>query len=141
MAGRGVSALESDGQRGDILRKMVTSFDRMLELLEEWSAFRTWVTVWSLDSKMDEDKMKRPIKLTRSHLQGDGKLVTVWPPINGRNAPKWKLMELWSALDSALERIDDSNQVFMTASSITVDGRLYIEAGSPKGAHSSSRAI
>ncbi|VDO62575.1 unnamed protein product [Heligmosomoides polygyrus] len=118
---------------GDVLTKMV-SFDRMLELLEEWSLLRTWVIVWPLDLKMDEDKTKRLLKLVRSHLQSGGKLVTVWPPINEKNAPKWKeLMDLWSALDSALERIDDGNQVFKTANSITVEGRLYIEAGSPEG--------
>ncbi|VDO99116.1 unnamed protein product, partial [Heligmosomoides polygyrus] len=90
MAGEGASALEKDGQRGDVLTKMVSSFDRMLELLEEWSSFRTWVIVWPLDSKMDEDKTKRLLKLARGHLQSGGKLVTVWPPINEKNAPKWK---------------------------------------------------
>ena len=29
--------------RGEILTKMVTSFDRMLFVLEEWSSFRAWV--------------------------------------------------------------------------------------------------
>ncbi|VDP06617.1 unnamed protein product [Heligmosomoides polygyrus] len=134
MADQGASALEKDGQRGDVLTKMVSSFDRMLELLEEWSSFRTWVIVWPLDSKMDVDKTKRLLKLARGHLQSGGKLVTVWPSINEKNAPKWKeLMDLWSALDSALERIDNGNQVFKATNLITVEGRLYIEASSPEG--------
>ncbi|KAL6723284.1 hypothetical protein ANCDUO_10411 [Ancylostoma duodenale] len=39
IAGGGALALERDGQRGDILVKMATTFNRMLEILEEWSAF------------------------------------------------------------------------------------------------------
>ncbi|VDP44095.1 unnamed protein product [Heligmosomoides polygyrus] len=134
MAGEGALPLEKDGQRGDVVTKMVTTFDRLMELLEEWSTFRTWVMVWPLDARMDEDKMKRLLKITREHLQNGGKVVTIWPPINERNSAKWReLAELWSTLDNALERIDDGNQVFRTASSVTVDGRLYIEAGSPEG--------
>lgn len=134
MAGEGALPLEKDGQGGDVVTKMVTTFDRLMELLEEWSTFRTWVMVWPLDARMDEDKMKRLLKITREHLQNGGKVVTIWPPINERNSAKWReLAELWSTLDNALERIDDGNQVFRTASSVTVDGRLYIEAGSPEG--------
>ncbi|VDP07044.1 unnamed protein product [Heligmosomoides polygyrus] len=89
MTGEGASLLEKDTKRGDVLTKIVPMFDRLMALLEKWSTFRTWVMVWPLDAKMDEDKMKRLLKMARKHLQNGGKVVTIWPKINEENPAKW----------------------------------------------------
>lgn len=133
LAGEGALALEKDGQKGDIVTKMATTFERLLEVLEEWSACRSWVIMWPIDPKMDEERSGKLLQLVKAHLIGGGKIITVWPPVNEKNVSKWRDVQgLWSALDGAILRLDDGNQVFVTASSLVVEGKLYIEAGSPE---------
>ncbi|EYB86338.1 hypothetical protein Y032_0281g1262 [Ancylostoma ceylanicum] len=134
MAGEGALALERDGQRGDILVKMATTFDRVLEVLEEWSTFRSWVIVWPIDSRMNEERSKKLLKLAKTHLESGGKIVTVWPPVNEKNETKWRAVaELWNTLDDALLKIDVGNNVFTTSSVKIIEGKIFIEAGSPEG--------
>nr|CDJ93652.1 unnamed protein product [Haemonchus contortus] len=134
IAGEGALALEKDGRRGEIVIKMAMTFDRVLEILEKWSTFRTWVIMWPIDPKMDEEKLEKLLKLVRSQANSAGKIVTIWPPVNERNMVKWRaVQELWSALDTTLQKIDDGNQFFATAGSKVMDGKLYTEAGAPEG--------
>ncbi|EYC32035.1 hypothetical protein Y032_0003g1364 [Ancylostoma ceylanicum] len=134
IAGEGALALERDGQRGDILVKMATTFDRVLEVLEEWSTFRSWVIVWPIDSRMNEERSKKLLKLAKTHLESGGKIVTVWPPVNEKNEMKWRAVaELWNTLDDALLKIDVGNNVFTTSSVKIIEGKIFIEAGSPEG--------
>ncbi|KHJ90970.1 hypothetical protein OESDEN_09174 [Oesophagostomum dentatum] len=133
IAGEGSIGLERDGMRGEILTRMVTSFERMLFVLEEWSSFRAWVITSPLDDKIDEEKSKKLLQLVKSQIDNGGKVITVWPAVNERNSSKWKgLFELWKTLDEALSRLDYGNRIFTTARSIFAHGKLYIEAGSKK---------
>ncbi|EYC04425.1 hypothetical protein Y032_0088g2197 [Ancylostoma ceylanicum] len=90
VASEGALALESDGQRGDILVKMATTFDRVLEVLEEWSTFRSWVIVWPIDPRMNEERSKKLLKLAKTHLESGGEIVTVWPLVNEKKEAKWR---------------------------------------------------
>lgn len=67
MAGEGALSVDKDGERGAVLTKMMTTFDRLMELLEEWSNFRTWVMVWPIYARTDDDKAKRLLKRTREY--------------------------------------------------------------------------
>ncbi|KAK6017150.1 hypothetical protein OSTOST_17362 [Ostertagia ostertagi] len=129
IAGEGALALEKDGQRGEVVIKVATTFDRVLDILEDWSAFRAWVVMWPIDSKMDEVRLKRLLKMVKAQVNSGGKIVSVWPPVNEKNMAMWlQIQELWSALDSTLMRINDDNQIFVTSSSKVIEGKLYIEA-------------
>ncbi|VDL67206.1 unnamed protein product, partial [Nippostrongylus brasiliensis] len=57
IAGEGAAALEKDGQKGDIVTKVATSFERLLEVMEEWPTFRSWVVTWPIDQGMDEERL------------------------------------------------------------------------------------
>ncbi|EYC36974.1 hypothetical protein Y032_0839g2621 [Ancylostoma ceylanicum] len=126
-------ALEKDGMRGEILTRMALTFDKVLEILEEWSAFRTWIITWPIDEKMDGAKSRKLLQLVKTQVSSGGKVVTAWPPINEKNASRWKgLIDLWRSLDETLSRIDDGHQIFITAGSSLLQGRVLIEAGSPE---------
>ncbi|KHJ87849.1 hypothetical protein OESDEN_12368, partial [Oesophagostomum dentatum] len=112
IAGEGSIGLERDGMRGEILTRMVTNFERMLFVLEEWSSFRAWEITSPLDDKIDEEKSKKLLQLVKSQIDNGGKVITVWPAVNERNSSKWKgLFELWKTLDEALSRLDYGNRV------------------------------
>ncbi|KIH61435.1 hypothetical protein ANCDUO_08296 [Ancylostoma duodenale] len=133
LAGEGALALEKDGMRGEILTRMALTFDKVLEILEEWSACRTWIITLPIDEKMDEAKSRKLLQFVKSQVSSGGKVVTAWPPVNEKNASRWNgLIDLWKSLDETLSRIDDRHQIFVTAGSTLVHGKLVIEAGSPE---------
>lgn len=99
--------------RGEILTKMVTTFDKLIVVLEEWSAFKTWIIMWPIDDRMDQQKFRRLLQLVKTLVDSEGKVVTAWPPVNEKNSVKWNgIAELWSSLDDALARIDNGSQIF-----------------------------
>ncbi|EYC28162.1 hypothetical protein Y032_0008g363 [Ancylostoma ceylanicum] len=70
---------------------------------------------------MDEAKSRKLLQFVKSQVSSGGKVVTAWPPVNEKNASRWKgLIDLWKSLDETLSRIDDRHQIFVTAGSTLV---------------------
>ncbi|VDP12167.1 unnamed protein product [Heligmosomoides polygyrus] len=130
----GASPIERDGPRGGIVTKVVSNFERLIEVLDDWKASRAWVIVWPLDSQFKDEVPSKLIKLARAYLEEGGLIITAWPPITSRNHGKWmELADLWKSFDDAIRNLSNVEQVYTTASNTVIDGKLFIEVGAPEG--------
>ncbi|KIH47539.1 hypothetical protein ANCDUO_22398 [Ancylostoma duodenale] len=126
--------MERDGIRGDVLTKVVLTFDRLIDVLEEWGTLKTWVLVGPPDMNVKSDVPKKLLTLSKKYLEEGGKIVTAWPPITSRNQTKWHgISDLWKSFDEALVKCDCDGQVVTTACNMWKHGKLFIEAAAPEG--------
>lgn len=131
----GANPMERDGLRGEVATRVVTDFNRLAEILEEWRSFRLWVIVWPLDSVFKDDVPGKLIGAAKTFLEEGGKIATAWPPITFKNQGKWLgMVDVWKSFDEALQKLDKRNHVFTTASNCRIEGKLFIEVGAPEGA-------
>ncbi|VDL72315.1 unnamed protein product [Nippostrongylus brasiliensis] len=127
--------LERDGPRGGLITKVVTTYSGLKETLGNWKTFATWIIVWPMESRGQEEVMKEIINLGRNHLEEGGRIVTAWLPVTAPNEAQWKSMtKLWKILDDALLGFGGENQVIVTASNLVKDNKIFVEVGSPEGA-------
>ncbi|EYB96097.1 hypothetical protein Y032_0153g2905 [Ancylostoma ceylanicum] len=118
--------------------KVILTLDRLLDVLEEWSTFKTWVLVWPLAMNVKSDVPKKLLTLSKKYLEEGGEIVTAWPPITSKNQSKWHgISDLWKSFDEALVKCDCVGQVVgqvvTIASNMWKHGKLFIEAGAPEG--------
>ncbi|VDP50348.1 unnamed protein product [Heligmosomoides polygyrus] len=129
----GANPIERDGLRGGIITKVVSNFERLIEVLEDWKTSRAWVIVWPQDSQFKDEIPSKLIKLARAYLEEGVLIITAWPPITSRNHGKWMgLADLWKSFDDAIRNLSSVEQVYITASSTVIDGKLFVEVGAPE---------
>ncbi|VDO86323.1 unnamed protein product [Heligmosomoides polygyrus] len=96
--------LDKDGPRGNLVTRVLTSFKELKE-----------------DRVVIEDV----VKLMRRHAELGGRIVTAWTPITEEKEARWrKMMKLWQTIDSAIEAVRGVDQVFLTANTRELDGKL-----------------
>ncbi|KIH65385.1 hypothetical protein ANCDUO_04294 [Ancylostoma duodenale] len=111
----------------EVVTRVGTSFAKVVEILKEWKIHRTWVIIWPLDPKMDEELFRKLMLMCKNHIEEGGKVVTAWPLIKEKNAVRWyEMAELWKCLDENLTRFKTGSQVFTTASNMFCNGKLKV---------------
>lgn len=127
--------LDRDGPRGNLVTRVVTSFKELKEVLQSWTPFGVWVVVYPVDDSQDRVVIEDVVKLMRRHVELGGRIVTAWTPITEEKEAQWrKVMKLWQTIDSAIEAVGGVDQVVLTANTRELEGKLFIEAGSPESA-------
>ncbi|VDL65430.1 unnamed protein product, partial [Nippostrongylus brasiliensis] len=102
----GANPMERDGVRGGVVTRVVSSFERLIEVLEEWKTSRAWVIVWPIDSQFKDDVPGRLVRKAKTFLDEGGLIVTAFPPITARNHTKWMgLADLWKSFDDTIRSI------------------------------------
>ncbi|KIH51496.1 hypothetical protein ANCDUO_18417 [Ancylostoma duodenale] len=115
----GANPMEGDGIGGKVLTKVVLTFDRLLDVLKEWSTFKTWVLVWPLDMNVKSDVPKKLLTLSKKYPEEGGKIVTAWPLITSENQTKWHgISDLWKSFDEVLVKCDCGGQVVTAGSNM-----------------------
>lgn len=126
----GANPMERDGLPGEVMSKVVTDFNRLVEVLEGWRNYRLWVIVWPLDPTFKDNVLCRLIGRAKSFLEEGGKIATAWPPVTFKKQGKWhNMIDVWKSSDEALLKLQKGGHVFTTASHLLVEGKLFIEAG------------
>ncbi|VDO50118.1 unnamed protein product [Haemonchus placei] len=72
------------------------------------------------------------LSIAKSHLENGGKIVTALSPLTAKKEKGWRIMmSFWKMLGERLVKMGREGQVVTTLNSQIVDGKIYIEAGSP----------
>ncbi|VDP46688.1 unnamed protein product [Heligmosomoides polygyrus] len=125
--------MEKDGPRGGLITKVSTTFSQLKDILEDWSTLGTWIIVYPIECRGEKAVIEGVVKLAKKHVEEGGVVVTAWTPVTSQNAVKWSAMiRLWTAMDAVLSRYGGPDHVITTASNVLVDGRVFLEIGTPE---------
>ncbi|VDO90361.1 unnamed protein product [Heligmosomoides polygyrus] len=118
-----------------LLARVATSFEMLRAALRDWTTFGISVVVYPLDDSTQQQVVKDVVDLFKKNLDKGGQLITAWTPISEEKEVQWRaMMELWATLDTTVEEFGGLDQVFTTANTREIEGRIYIEAGCPEAA-------
>ncbi|VDO22395.1 unnamed protein product [Haemonchus placei] len=132
-APEGALLMEQNDSKGGLTTKVVPTYKQLRNTLQDWTTFAIWVIVYPLESRGDKKIICDILRIAKSHLENGGKIVTAWSPLTAKKEKEWRIMmNFWRMLDEILVKMGGEDQVVTTSNSRIMDGKIYMEAGSPE---------